>query len=313
MVVQFNTVLSLETRVKRSFLFHFQVLLLLRPGAALADQLPGVGGDAGAARAGQTLRREGDLEEVGEAGDELGRDTELGGARLRHNDPGLGLTVPDLQFLLERLAGEGVLGEVPGQAELEDGLHHGPDGAGALVGLLDTAGDGGEGRGSPPHHSVVLQALPEVELQRLAEVVEERPRGCSWPTVPTLPRSPLRPDGGHLSGGRPLLQEEVLVWSRHGLHGRDGGQGLLGLLDRSCQTPGLVGQQSLDQSVPPGCDRLQFGLGEAGVVLEVDGRQLRLGLRQKEVRRGGGRHLARELLELLVSVSAGVTAVGAVA
>ena len=45
------------------------------------------------------------------------------------------LSVPDLPPLLETLAGEAVVGEVGGQSVLQDGLHHAPHRARALVSL----------------------------------------------------------------------------------------------------------------------------------------------------------------------------------
>ena len=45
-----SLITEIYATVTGSFLLHLQVPLLLRPGAALADQLPGVRGDTGAAR-----------------------------------------------------------------------------------------------------------------------------------------------------------------------------------------------------------------------------------------------------------------------
>ena len=58
------------------------VLLLLAPGAGLADQLPGVGGEVGAPGGGDPGLGEEELEEGDQARDELCRDPVLGGAAL---------------------------------------------------------------------------------------------------------------------------------------------------------------------------------------------------------------------------------------
>ena len=58
------------------------VLLLLAPGASLADQLPGVGGEVGAPRRGDPGLCEEELEEGDQAGDELSGDPVLGRATL---------------------------------------------------------------------------------------------------------------------------------------------------------------------------------------------------------------------------------------
>ena len=105
------------------------------PGTRFRDKFPGVGGHGVTPRARHSLRGEVDLEKVCDAGNKLGRDAELAGPGLGHDHPRLGLTVPDLHPLLQRLARQGVLREVRGEAVLQDCLYNCPHRARALIGL----------------------------------------------------------------------------------------------------------------------------------------------------------------------------------
>ena len=151
--------------------FVLEIPLFLRPGAWFWDELPGVGGEGGA-RPGQPNRGQVQLEKccqtwvihiftlkqcfwkwtnsshlaqvVAECRAYWSQTlTWSPGPESGHSSPDktllkiltLNIQVPNLEPLLQRLAGERVDREVRGENKLEDGLHHPPHCARALVSL----------------------------------------------------------------------------------------------------------------------------------------------------------------------------------